>query len=459
MRRRRLLRAAGSVAAVLSLAAAWVLWRESPRPEPPPGAPSILLVTLDTLRADRLGAYGSTAGLTPALDRLAEEGIVFERAFTTMPVTVPAHAAMLFGTWPGVLGTTNNSTRITNVRVPYLPALLQRTGYVTAAVLGSEHLGRALEDFPGFDWFDVPRDHRTADEVLDRARRWLQKIGDRRFFLWVHLWDPHWPYFPHPGFVSKRPAELPADFELRRGFLPSPAYYTADRARAVIALYDNEVAFLDRHLGIFLEELRGSRRSEKVLVIVTADHGESLDERMATDAYAFDHGEFLDDPQIRVPLIVVPPGGAGSPHREPEPVSHVDLAPTVFQTLGLAPPPDWVGQSLLSPRRTDPGPGGRAVFFARRTFREPPRPFLGKRRFGLHWVRYKLLLDLDDGETVLLKEGDDLHDLGRAEPQVRERLRERLVAWIEASGVAIPYRSEPLPPDQVERLRSLGYLP
>jgi arylsulfatase A-like enzyme len=448
-------------AIVLAAAATVFVWlgkTRAPHAALPANAPSVLLVTLDTLRADRLGAYGSTGKLTPGLDRLAEEGVVFEQAFCVMPTTLPSHAAMLFGTWPGVLGTTNNTTRITNTSIEYLPEILRKAGYRTAAFLSTHHLGSSLERFGGFEVFDFPPEQRTADETLALVRRWVQKSGSGPFFLWVHLWDPHMPYFHHPRFLPEFPPALNDLPEKRHGFL-QPDAYTREQARGMVELYDNEVAFLDFHLAQFLDEMRARPVWPRLMTIVTSDHGETLDELIETEGYGFDHGEYLHDHQIHVPLIVVPPRGMQTAKSVAELVSHVDLMPTVLEALGLPRSQTAVGESLLPllPR------GGHRkrealVFFQRRTFREPPRPFLAKRRFGIRSAEFKLFYDLEDGKTELFRSGDESREIGDEQPQVRDRLRGQLRSWIETSGSATPYRTDPVSEKEIEKLRALGYV-
>jgi arylsulfatase A-like enzyme len=435
------------------------LWKMgTPHAALPADAPSVLFITLDTLRADRLSAYGSASKLTPGLDRLAEEGVVFEQAFCVMPTTLPSHAAMLFGTWPGVLGTTNNTTRITNTSIEYLPETLLKAGYRTAAFLSTHHLGASLERFGGFEVFDFPPEQRTADETLALVRRWLRENGSRPFFLWVHLWDPHWPYVPHPRFLPELPRAL-NDLPRKRHEFFQPGAYTREQARGMVELYDNEVAFLDFHLGRFLDETRERPEWFRLMTMVTSDHGETLDELIETEGYGFDHGEYLYDHQIRVPLIVVPPRGMGTAGRVAEPVSHVDLMPTILEALGLPGSQTAAGESFL-PLLAQGGHRKReaSVFFQRRTFREPPRPFLAKHRFGVRSSEFKLFYDLEDGRTELFRSGDDNREIGDEEPKVRDRLRAQLRQWIETSGSATSYRTEPVSEQEIEKLRALGYV-
>lgn len=447
----------------IALGVAAALWLRpweagSPQAALPADTSSVLLVTLDTLRADRLGAYGSARELTPNLDRLAEQGVVFEQAFCVMPTTLPSHAAMLFGTWPGVLGATNNSTRITDTSIEYLPDILRRAGYRTAAFLSVHHLGASLQRFRGFDVLDFPPEPRTADATLALARNWVHENASNPFFLWVHLWDPHWPYARHPRFLPKLPRAL-GDLPTKPHEFFPPDAYTRAQARAMVELYDNEVAFLDFHLGRFLDEMRARPEGPRLMIVVTSDHGESLDELIDTEGYGFDHGEYLDDHQIHVPLIVVPPRGMGAVKRVAEPVSNVDLMPTVLEALGLPRSQTAAGESLL-PLFAEGGHHKREtpVFFQRRTFRNPPRPFLAKHRFGIRSSAFKLLYDLEDGKTELFRAGDEDREIGDDEPQVRDRLRGQLRAWIERVGDTAHHKTEPVSKQEIEKLRALGYV-
>ncbi|MGH7822611.1 MAG: sulfatase, partial [Candidatus Binatia bacterium] len=300
-----------------------------------PKAPNVILVTIDTLRADRLGVYGSARKLTPNLDALAADGVLFEDAFCVMPVTIPAHASILFGTWPKILGSTSNHVRIAaGGSAAYLPKELWNAGYRTAAFLSADHLGNSLDRFAGFETLDFPWEDRTVDETLALARRWLDEHGDAPFFLWIHLWDPHAPYRLHPVFGEAVRRGLSDRFEARHGFV-EPGVLDAEEVRTMIDLYDNEVAFLDHRLGEFLAFLRGTPLWQETLLAVTADHGETLDELLAAHGYAFDHGEYLHDSQIRVPLILRLPAGAHGGATVDGAVSHVDLMPTILDALGM----------------------------------------------------------------------------------------------------------------------------
>lgn len=291
--------------------------------------PSVLIVTLDTVRADRMGFLGSPRGLTPILDRLAARAVVFERAYAQAPMTTVSHATLLSGTYPQYHRVNDFGVPLA-ASVPYLPALFRTAGYRTGAFVGSLILepqaGIAAGFDRGFDTYDagyhVRRGsedryrsvERRADEVVDRALRWLARPAGPPFFLWVHLFDAHAPYDPPAPFAARHPS----------------------------APYDGEVAYVDRAVGRLLEALDKRRGLEDVLVVIASDHGEGLGDH-GEDT----HGVFLYDATIHVPLLIQLPQGRSAGVRVKSRVRLVDVAPTVLQASGLSVPPAMQGESLL----------------------------------------------------------------------------------------------------------------
>jgi arylsulfatase A-like enzyme/Flp pilus assembly protein TadD len=311
----------GMLAAVLLLAA------ETAAP------PNLVLVTIDTLRADRVGCYGHAAAATPALDGLAREGVLVEDAVVQVPQTRPSHASIFTGRYPFEHGLRDNYSPPLDARTPTLAALLQERGYQTAAFIGAYPVSRASGLDRGFATFDDPfgadsrasvrdvRVERPADAVVDRALHWLDAPRTRPFFAWVHLFDPHAPYEP------------PAPY--RRRFARRP--------------YDGEVAFADAQVGRLLAWLDRARLRESTLVVVTSDHGEGLG----------DHGEdehllLVYDTTLRVPLLLAWPGRLPAGARVRGQFRSIDLMPTVLELLGQPAPP-VTGVSRADALRT----GGR----------------------------------------------------------------------------------------------------
>ena len=288
-----------------------------------PGAGNVLVVSIDTLRADRVGALGGPPGLTPNLDRLAARGAVFTNAFTPAPLTLPAHTSLFSGRWPFRHGVRVNGTDRVDDAVPLLAAEFRKAGFATGAVIGSLVLRSEVGLARGFDLYDEsfarnagkPAGEWTAErpgeEVVDRAIAWLDGQRDARFFLWVHLYDPHAPYDP------------PSPFKER---FSSP--------------YDGEVAAADAALGRLLTHLEKDGRLATTLVAVAGDHGESLGEHGEET-----HGVFLYDATLHVPLVIAVPGAKAV--RVTAPVSLVDLAPTLREAAALPADAASDGVSLM----------------------------------------------------------------------------------------------------------------
>lgn len=344
------------------------------RPQEP--VERVLLITCDTLRADRLGAYGYPQPTSPNLDALARESVVFERAYSTAPMTTPAMSSLFTGRLPDELGVLNNRVQIDPAAIS-VTEIVQRAGIPTGAVLSNWVLARrGLEEAglqQGFDDYDdemgeveANRPHmreRNARDTTEAAIQWLERREDPSFFLWVHYQDPHGPYTPPDDCLAELQRPLTAEPELRlgvnqRGLGDLPEYQAIGELRSPEAYrirYDAEIHFFDRELGRLLDHLREAGMLEGALVIFTADHGESLGERN----YWFSHGQHLHDELVRVPFVVRYPEGYEHPksvsdgtyERVSSLVSHLDVMPTILDAFGLEGPRVY-GQSLLSPELT-----------------------------------------------------------------------------------------------------------
>lgn len=290
-------------------------------PEAALAGPSVLLVSIDTLRADHVGAYGARPDATPTLDALASEGLRFETAIASAPLTLPSHASLLTGLHPPHHGIRNNgSARLSEARTT-LAERFSAAGWDTAAVVGAAVLAGRYGLDQGFDRYDdrafggraseTGFAERRAEAVSDAAIDWLAE-RDRPFFLWLHYYDPHGDYRPPPPF-DRRFADRP---------------------------YLGEIAYVDAQLGRVVEVLRARGALEHTLVVVTADHGESLGEHGEAG-----HAYTLYDAALRVPLIVRGPGVPGGTVRRGV-VSTVDVAPSVLAAAGLDPLPGSDGRDL-----------------------------------------------------------------------------------------------------------------
>jgi arylsulfatase A-like enzyme/Tfp pilus assembly protein PilF len=291
--------------------------------------PNIILITLDTTRADRMGFLGSKRGLTPNLDTLAQQSAVFTRAYAQAPLTSPSHATILTGTYPQ-FHQVFDFPDVLAKDFPYAPDLLHSHGYRTAAFLGSIALdpNAGAPGFErGFDVYDAgftsvgfqkeeDRYHtveRRGGEVVERAIKWLDQNHKGPFFLWVHLYDPHEPYDPPEPYKSRYAAEP----------------------------YDGEIAYMDSAVGKLLQQLKTRGLYDGAVIAVMADHGESLGAHGENN-----HGFFLYDETIHVPLLIkLPQGSAEKPIDDR--VELIDVMPTLLQTAGIDAPAEVQGQSLL----------------------------------------------------------------------------------------------------------------
>ncbi|MEM7482402.1 MAG: sulfatase [Acidobacteriota bacterium] len=320
--------------------------------------PGVVLILIDTLRADHLGGYGSRRELTPHLDRLAEEGIVFENAIAPSAWTRSSVAAMFTSRYPSSIGVLGREDAIAPEAVTLAEALRDRGGFQTIAVSTNKNAGRPFGFAQGFDRFEVPDlyagypgdyEIHTAEGVTLKA---LQMVDELRpgqpFFLFLHYVDPHDPYLPHPGLLAE--PEPPGRFNGSRADLQRldrlPASErTADDLARIRHLYAGEVKYCDHWFGRLREGMAARGLDDKVLWLVTSDHGEGL-----WDHGLRGHGYDLYEEMIHVPLILKAPTASGPPSRPrvTEPVSLIDVAPTVLRVVGLPPPADFRGADLLA---------------------------------------------------------------------------------------------------------------
>jgi choline-sulfatase len=315
-RRRAAFAFAAAVAAALACAP-----RESPPPKTADGW-NLLLVTLDTVRADRLGAYGRAGAETPNLDALAAAGLRFDQAQAAVPLTLPSHATMLSGLLPPRHGLRDNGLGSLPADVPLLSAHLSAAGYRTGAFVGAFVLDHRYGLARGFDRYDdeVRRDpagggegERPGGEVVDRALGWLaEPAAGKPFFAWVHLYDAHAPYEPPEPFRSRHAGDP----------------------------YAGEIAAVDAQVGRLLRFLREHGHDRRTVIVVAADHGESLGEHGELT-----HGLLLYQATLRVPWLLAAPGLL-APRAVAEPVSLADLGPTVAGLLGRPLPGPLDGRDL-----------------------------------------------------------------------------------------------------------------
>jgi arylsulfatase A-like enzyme/Flp pilus assembly protein TadD len=386
---------------------------------------NLLLVTVDTLRADRLSCYSQAHARTPAVDALAAKGVLFEKAFAHTPTTLPSHTNILLGLTPPFHGVSENSKARVSAAFLTLAEHLKTRNYATGAFISAFPLDSRFGLDQGFDVYDDTfpsrpsamgfAPERTAEEVVAAASAWISaQTGP--WFCWVHVWDPHAPYAPPEPFLSE---------------------YRADP-------YSGEVAYVDSQLAVLLAHLRKGSQADRTLVVLTADHGEALGEHGELT-----HGYFAYNSTLHIPLIIAGPGVR--PGRVGATVGHVDIFPTVCRLLGLPEPPGLQGRSLvplMSGKKEKP----RVIYF------ESLEPCLN---YGCAPVRGFI-----DGKTKFVDSPlPEVYDLGRDEREAANLASEADVPALKRQlDVILKALQGPAAAAAVadartrENLRSLGYL-
>jgi arylsulfatase A-like enzyme/Flp pilus assembly protein TadD len=395
--------------------------------------PNVIVITVDTLRADHLGCYGYKKIRTPNIDALAADGARFERAYTAVPVTLPSHTVMFTGTYPLLNGMHDFAANKRGATPPTLASVLQEHGYATAAVIGSAVLDSRFGLNRGFDFYydhfdfnrlqesNLEEMERPGNLVADVTLDWLNKNHSKKFFLWMHLYDPHYPYRP--------PAPYNAEYK--------------DRP------YDGEIAFADAQVGRLIRFLKSKSLYRNTLIVLSGDHGESLGEHGEKT-----HGFFIYNATLHVPFVIHLPG-AVSPRVVPDLVSLADLMPTVLQTLKLEIPSEVQGRSLLPLMKTKNPEEARSLY---------AETFLPRLHFN--WSELRAVespnyhfIDAPKPELYdLTRDPGETQNLFAEKKAVGEEMRARLTALIRqySAGQELAEKTG-LDPALMERLKSLGY--
>lgn len=430
--------------------------------------PKILLVTLDTTRADHLSAYGYRRQTSPTLDALAAKGVRFSNAYTVMPTTDPAHTSMLTGQYPRTHGVMQNAVQRANPAGPSLAAWLRGRSYVTAAITARIGLDPTLRGIAGFDHSDapkLPKKERSAEEVLSLATAWLSDRCGEPWFLWVHFFEPHKPYRPEASArerFSARPIPLKTRFEDPIRFLPAGRRVDRKIIDSAVSLYDAEIWSADRAVARLIDAATAAAPAGVApVVVVLGDHGESLAERQHETRIGFGHGTHINEEIVKVPWIVAWEGRV-HPAVIESPVSVVDLTPTLVDLLEPGAQLACEGRSLAGAILEGHEPGVVPIVLDRRPF--PSRTIPGLRHAEYAWIEHPWKLILSEGDTAarlydLAGDPGESRDVAAERPEVVARLAGNLTHW----KAERPLRRDdaPLTPERAaerEALRSLGYV-
>jgi len=427
---------------------------------------NLLLITIDTLRADRLGCYGGNEALTPSIDRLAREGTQFTSAFSAIPITLPSHATILTGLYPRAHKVLSHGYTLAG-EFTTLAEALKATGYHTGAFVSSHVLDHEYGLAQGFDiyWERYNYGRQRAEEaeeegedLLTRAAiDWIRLELDEPFFLWLHWFHPHKPYDPPGamrGLYDPDPGSpLRADVRTIQEIWEGKIRLSENDVERFRSLYAGEVAFTDRQVGAVLAKLEELGILDNTIVVFTADHGEVLYEQ---DRY-FGHDIMLYDPSVRVPLVVSGPGAGEAGRIVEETVRTVDLFPTLVELLSAPAGGSALDGSSFAPLLR----GGAAeelpvfaeVFPPKEVWKTEPRHAV---RLG-DWK----LIAMDGGDSLELydlgADPGETRNLAREEASKRAELDSLLRGWMRRAGDvggAIPELSA----EEEKNLRSLGYI-
>jgi arylsulfatase A-like enzyme len=447
---------AAAMVAVVALLVGVAWWRAPP---PAPDRANLLLITLDTTRADHLSTYGYFRRTSPALDRLARRSLVFDTAWAPMATTLPSHVSLLTGVWPlehGVLGNVAHGGRRMRPSDTIVPVaeLFERAGWATGGFVSAPPLHRGTGVERGFQTFDQGSTlHRNARRTTEAAAKWLRRQArePEPFFLWVHYYDPHGPFDPPPSYDRYEPGPSLERWMGERQ-IPRFALRAGGAALDPVAAhngYDGEILYMDGQIQRLLEIVERRGVADRTVIVVVGDHGEGLGQHDVGG-----HGHVWRE-QLQVPLLVRIPWLR--PRRIPAHASMVDVVPTVLGAMEVPGSEAWLartsGRDLLREAST-PALGLSSIRQA--SLGTPPQLALTVGPW--RWLRV-------DGEERLYQLDHDAHelvDLGEALP-VHRRL---LARWAEATEASQRARGEAfgaaesvqLSAEEIEQLRALGYV-
>lgn len=396
---------------------------------------NVVVITIDTLRPDHLGCYGYKQIRTPNIDALASDGVRFERAYTAVPVTLPSHTVIFTGTYPTFSGMHDFAGNKLGANQTTLASVLKDHGYTTGAVVASAVLDSRFGLNRGFDFYydhfdfnrlqesNIEEMERPGNVVADVTLDWLKQNYQKKFFLWMHLYDPHYPYHP--------PAAFSAEYK--------------DRP------YDGEIAFADQQVGRLIRFLKEKNLYQNTLIVLSGDHGESLGEHEEKT-----HGFFIYNATLHVPLIFHLPIAVAQKARTPKDlVSLADLMPTILQVLHIDIPSEVQGHNLLPVMEGKPGADSRTLY---------AETFLPRLHFNWSELRsvetenYHFIQAPKPELYDLRSDPGELHNLVAQQHAVAEELRARLKSLIvqNSAGQELAEKTG-LDPALMEKLKSLGY--
>jgi arylsulfatase A-like enzyme len=444
----------------------------SAREDPSSDPQNVILITIDTLRADHVGCYGYGRNTTPVIDEFGRGATLFRTTIAPIPLTNPSHTSILTGLYPHNHGVINNKLLSIFEGVTMLPVVLKEKGMGTAAFVSGWTLKTGACTLN--EYFDVYNDdyskdsERKAGLTTEAAIMWLRQNAQKKFFLWIHYFDPHGNYLPPLEYVNRfYPVEKERDLL---------KYYGADRLQRekiirsqkakqqLVAQYDGEIAYADEYLGEVFSELKDLGLFHRSLIIVTSDHGESLTEH----DYYFDHSVCLYDKSLKVPLLIKTP--ASFPRFErfvDENVGLIDIMPTILRLLNIPYEEEKLDGRDLTPLMRGEKPGWNETYYAKIFMGEiKPAKSLAcirtdhyKYIFTPPWWADLRRMKAEKELYGLEEDPEELHNIVDARRTISSQLRTQLSAWEAEGGRKIgSVKEREMSPETLKRLKALGYL-
>jgi arylsulfatase A-like enzyme len=483
---------------------------------------NIVLISIDTTRADFFGCYGNPVVSTPNVDRLASQGVLFENFYSTINTTLAAHSAIFTGLYPRDIGVGRNSMRL-NPKLLTMAEFLHAKGYKTAGFIGSFALASVFGINQGFQTYDesfigdpssyierqvesstkgnnsfdiiIPKTNvghimRSAEEVNASFFKWLDHQKDDKFFAFVHYYDPHFPYDPPQQWYKRHLQTIPPgtplvqdnreevenqfkqliDPEIQFTAAKIDSVHYSPEINALLQLYRSEIEYTDNAVGQVVERLKKNGLISKTIIIVTADHGENLVEHWNFNSF-FRHGFLTYETETHIPLIISCPGILPQNRRVPRVSSQIDIFPTVTDLVDI-PPPKVDGISLLTLLFSDRNRVNRFIFS------EASQPHINLQREAknLVWVNdlnsgsvrkdqykytmipYRQFEALYDIQDDPLELKNALNRVSLADPKLPITLRDELEKWRKTAKSGNIDTSFQLSDEDREKLESLGYV-
>ncbi|MFH1039050.1 MAG: sulfatase [PVC group bacterium] len=435
---------------------------------------NILLISVDSLRADHLGCYGYRRDTSPIIDDLAASGALFENTISTTSWTLPAHISLLTSMDISVHGVANDGLSL-HSGVGTIAQELKKNGYATACFCSSPYMSPAFGFARGFDLYrnldledkkivdtvlptpeqrDGVHGDITSPRITDLAIEWIRSRREEPFFLFLHFWDVHYDYIPPAPYDRRFDPDYRGDIDGRdywRNEDVNPKMAARDLEH-IIALYDGEIAWVDHHLGLIFSELKKLGLFDRTLIMVTADHGDEFFEHGGKG-----HRSTLFDEVVRIPLIIHSPGGNGGGRKIPGQVSIIDIAPTILELTGVTVPGWMQGISLAPACRGEALPGNRHALLELGNILKALRTDTRKLLFNalaLHTIILDLEKDPGESQQTLVTDPPEWNRINRA---FYERILQdqELARKYRGGETGAPVK---LDAEQVKKLRDLGYL-